>query len=1515
MHRSSYLGKLAGCLGLFVLLTASAYAVDPPNPEHKDLPAITVTAEQDPIDAMKYLGALTHIVVNDLVGKHAYLFITNSSTSSNNPADNPSGCSGYVGRPIDVSKGTKLETYPIFALPGEMGLTFVLYYNTSLHTGPWSTNLQYSLDLLCTFSSPDPSICKQVMYYRPDGSTLLFNGKPGVGPFTESGGGGLATLTYDTSSATYTLHDEDASTKIFDTNGLVRSTIDTSGIGWTIGMTQANGITTYTVTHTNGRSYTVAYGPVTSQLINGHTVTDIPVNVTDPAGNVYALDSGPANFNSISFPGSPATVISFKYASTQFSKLAEVDYNGTPYDYTTYVMTSTDPHYGWANGNYLSDNSEGVFINYATDSAGNVEATLTNSLGHQSTQTYDGTNGGGGAYNGYLSLISDTAVTTCGTTVHGRSYDANGHLSETIDNNGNAHTYTYAVNGQLQSETEGYGTSLARTTDYVWDPNQQLNRLLSETVEGWTKTTYTYNAQNRLASVSVTNLSGTGSANQTLTTTYGYTLYGNGIVQTMTVTRPSPSGTGTDTYTYDAFGDLTSLANGLGQTTTYGNYNALGEVGHVVGPNGDATDYTYDPRGRVATKTTYPNGAAATWTYAYDGFGQLYTLTSPDGQITTWNRDPSTMRLTSTTHNDKDGASTESFSYDANGDVLQHTIARGSVVGLSETYHYDTLGRVYQKIGQNGQSLTYAYDGNGNTLSIANAVGHTITNQFDALNRVTQTSESGGASPPMPSTAPTINAPSNNATGSYTVSWTSVTGATTYPLQEQVNGESWNTIQNNSGISWATSGKANATYGYRVQGCNVTGCGPWSNVGATTVLYPPGTPALSVPTTSSTGSYTASWSSVGTATSYNLQEQVNGGAWTTVQSSGATSWSATGKTNSTYSYQVQACNGSGCSAWSAVSSIAVLLPPGGAPTLTAPSSNANGSYTVSWTSVATATSYTLQQQVNGGSWTTAQSTSAISWSASGESNGTYAYRVAACNAAGCSAWSSTSTTTVLLPPGSPPSVSSPGNNSTGSYTVSWSTITNATSYTLQEQVNGGAWITVQSGSATTWSAAGKANGTYGYQAQSCNSGGCSAWSSVSTTTVLHPPGSAPALTVPGSSTTGSYTVSWTGVSTATSYTLQERLNGGGWTTVQTAGTTSWAANGHGNGTYGYQVQACNASGCGPWSSVGSTTVLLPPGSAPSLSVPGSNGTGSYTVSWTDVSTATSYNLQEQINGGGWITVQSSNSTSWSTSGRGNGTYGYQVKACNASGCGPWSGVGNTTVLLPPGSAPSLSVPARNYTGSYTVTWGSVSTASSYTLQEQVNGGGWSTVQANSASSWSASGHANGTYGYRVMACNASGCGPWSGIGSVAIIIPAPIAMNGQTYSGTRYGSSGTGNEGIGFDIINGNTWEVYKTQVGNPHVVVASGAVPPGASTVQYAWNDAGVPTGDLNAGGSITNPASSPVSVSSNPSTLYTTGTFSLASGDHGHQYNLRVDFYDVASGNVSSSTCLLIAEVSSTN
>jgi len=1371
----------------FLLTTLSGMASAQTTYKGKDvapLPGVTSTGSYIPPESLRLadLGGIKGFA-GTLRLSDAYL--TLSIAPSAIASKNKDPCDS-TGKPILPQTGTKVETYPVFAMPGEMGLKYVMYYNTAAYPAHWTNNLQYWLDTDCSDQVNNSGRCHQTIAHFPDGSTLLFGGGPDGTVYTEQLDNGqvvtspVVALTRDTTTGNYTLQDEDATTEVFSSTGQIQSIKDASDIGWTFGYAPGQtyaGAMPSSVTHTNGQSINITAGPLYQGEQDGKAILGQVVTVSDPANNAYTLEYGNQyssnasleDLASISFPGTPATDIFFKY--TNFSavpygdSLSEVDYNGTPYAYTTYVTTSDSLYYEWANSTSLADGSELDSVAYVPNSAGNLVATLTNPLGHVSTHTYAGTNGVGGANNGQLSSISDDAVADCGATESSRSYDSNGNLSQTVDNNGNVHTYDYAANGQLQTETEAFGTSEARTTDYVWDPDLQLNRLTSITVEGWSRTVYTYNAQNRLASVAVTNLSGNGIANQTLTTSYNYALYGNGMVHTLSVTHPSPSNSDTDVSTYDTVGNLTSFANGLGQTTTYSNYNGLGESQHIVGPNGDTTDYVYDARGRVQTKTTYPNGTAASWQYDYDGFGLLSTLTAPDNEVTIWNRDAE-MRVRTITHNDKDGTSTETFGYDPNGDVTSHVVTRGGVTSLAESVLYDALGRVYQKQGQHGQTLTYGYDGNGNVLTVTDAVGHSTVNVYDHLDRLAQTTESGGASPLMPSTAPTLSVPATSTDGSYTVSWSGVTGATRYLLQASVNGGSWSSVQNNSATSLTTSGFSGGTYSYRVQACNATGCGPLSNVGSVLVTHVTGT----IDGVSIDGSGNASVA--GWACSTGLPQSIG--------------------------VEVFAGGPSG----------------GGGTRITTATANL-----ASEPAVATAC----------------------------QSTGTaYRFSIALTN-------------------------------------------------TMRSQYPGAA--------------------IYMYGDSPVGVGNLVLNQSGSFVVPVNEPAGAPTLTVPASSNVSHYTVSWSAVTGATSYTLQEQVNGGSWATVQNSAAISWGATGKSNGTYGYHVQACNSSGCSAWSVAGTVTVSIPPipASAPVLSAPSVSYTGGYTVSWGGVSGATSYTLQEQVNGGGWSTAQANGSTSWSTGSRGAGSYGYRAQACNVTGCGPWSGTG-TVVVTAPTSAPGLSVPANNATGSYAVSWSGVTGATSYTLQKQVNGGGWSTVQSSTAASWNASGQTNGSYGYRVQACDPVGCGPWSGVGTTVVTIPVPIAINGQTYQGIdTVGSNGGSSAEVGFEIVGSNSWGVFTAMTSSGAVMAVTGAVPTGATKVQYTWTEVGLASGATLAGGTVTNGASSPTALSGNPMSEYSVAVGRTNTNIVGLTYHVTVTFYNAAGINISSSTCTMTAEAES--
>ncbi|MDG6348789.1 hypothetical protein QAA18_08585, partial [Luteimonas sp. 8-5] len=107
----------------------------------------------------------------------------------------------------------------------------------------------------------------------------------------------------------------------------------------------------------------------------------------------------------------------------------------------------------------------------------------------------------------------------------------------------------------------------------------------------------------------------------------------------------------------------------------------------------------------------------------------------------------------------------------------------------------------------------------------------------------------------------------------------------------------------------------------------------YSTTKTITVTIPPPTPpvpTLTLPTSSTTGSYTASWTSATGATHYELSEKVGTGSWSVIQDTSATSRAISGKTDGSYSYRVRACAGTGtgnCSGYSTTKTITVTIPP------------------------------------------------------------------------------------------------------------------------------------------------------------------------------------------------------------------------------------------------------------------------------------------------------------------------------------------------------------------------------------------------------------------------------------------------------------------------------------------------------------------------------------------------------------------------------------------------------------
>jgi hypothetical protein len=153
---------------------------------------------------------------------------------------------------------------------------------------------------------------------------------------------------------------------------------------------------------------------------------------------------------------------------------------------------------------------------------------------------------------------------------------------------------------------------------------------------------------------------------------------------------------------------------------------------------------------------------------------------------------------------------------------------------------------------------------------------------------------------------------------------------------------------------------------------------------------------------------------------------------------------------------------------------------------------------------------------------------------------------------------------------------------------------------------------------------------------------------------------------------------------ATRYELDQRKDGGAWSKIHDGAGTTRPLSGQASGTYDYRVRACNTGGCGPYSALASTAVTLAALGTPTLTAPTSvSQNRRFTVSWSSVSGATYYVLEHNFNGGGFTEIHSAAATSVSQTLEVTGNYGYRVKACNTSGCGPTSSSKFVTVTVGP----------------------------------------------------------------------------------------------------------------------------------------------------------------------------------------------------------------------------------------
>ncbi len=294
----------------------------------------------------------------------------------------------------------------------------------------------------------------------------------------------------------------------------------------------------------------------------------------------------------------------------------------------------------------------------------------------------------------------------------------------------------------------------------------------------------------------------------------------------------------------------------------------------------------------------------------------------------------------------------------------------------------------------------------------------------------------------------------------------------------------------------------------------------------------------------------------------------------------------------------------------------------------------------------------------------------------------------------------TSWDTTLVAAPSVPTLASPSNSSTKVPTtllLSWNGAWEATSCRLQVSTSSSfsPLIIDQIGiKGSSCGIRGLANNTrYYWHVNATNSGGTSSYSSTwSFATIVSAP-AAPTLASPSDRATGvstSPTLSWNASTGATSYALQVSTSSDFSTLVVNQSGIVGTWNGvslMNNTTYYWRVNATNAGGTSPWSSVWSFTAIEVAPSAPALASPANGATGvstSPTLRWNASTGAKSYRLQISKNETfSTIVFDSSGITDTSYVSlrlMSRTTHYWRVNATNVAGTSGWSTVWSFTTM-------------------------------------------------------------------------------------------------------------------------------------------------------------------------------------------------------------------------------------------
>jgi RHS repeat-associated protein len=485
---------------------------------------------------------------------------------------------------------------------------------------------------------------------------------------------------------------------------------------------------------------------------------------TDAQGNVtrHAYDSHGNRTNTIH--AITSVVDDFQYdAQGRMTSQTLPDNGSSSRRRDTFLYYTNGPQNGYLQRTIVDANNFALTTTYEYDARGNVVRTI-DPLGHDTTNIVN-------ELNQVVRQISRQITNNFGTFRYERdtTYDANDKVVQTdvqnLDEQGvlqtNAYfttTYTYDELNELTNVTQEVDPTHNIVTQYAYDANNNrtLVRLGQATsgADPYNTVTTLYDERN----LRFQEIRAQGSPDQS-TTQYDYDANRN-LIRTSQGIEDTNAARVT-TYAYDGFNRRTSATDAMGNVAIT-HYDADGNVisqrldGELIDLPGGTnnvrlaeTTYTYDAMNRevqsdlaffdTEVDVDIAGGHAITRT-AYNGNSQVLQTIDPNNHSVSVAYDSANRRSLVT---DAKG-NTASLTYDANNNVLLTTQVELSDLGSTpQTFHitnqYDALDRLIQTSDDLGNTTRYAYDSRNNRTTLTDPRGNVTRYTYDGLNRLTTT--------------------------------------------------------------------------------------------------------------------------------------------------------------------------------------------------------------------------------------------------------------------------------------------------------------------------------------------------------------------------------------------------------------------------------------------------------------------------------------------------------------------------------------------------------------------------------------------------------------------------------------------------------------------------------------------------------------------------------------------------------------------------------------------------------